>query len=65
MKDTEYGPITTLPYGVKLQATGVEDARWVQILFPNETLCYIQKVTLHLNLKYSIKPYFRNLAKSF
>jgi len=43
VKDTEFGPICTLPYGVKLQSTNSEDSRWVQVQMPNEEIYFIQK----------------------
>lgn len=43
VKDTEYGPILTLPYGSKLELAEDSDSRWIQIRLLDEKLCYIQK----------------------
>ncbi|MBS0628022.1 MAG: C40 family peptidase [Verrucomicrobia bacterium] len=43
VKDTEYGPIKTLPYNTPLQALDNEDPRWIKIILPDEQEAYIQK----------------------
>ncbi len=43
VKDTEYGPILTLPYGSKLQVLDDNDARWIQVALPNGKEAYIQR----------------------
>ncbi len=42
VKDTEYGPIMTLPYGAKLQAVDTSDARWTKIVLLDGKEGYIQ-----------------------
>ncbi len=43
IKDTEFGPILTLPYGSRLKALDTTGPRWIQIALPNGKACYIQK----------------------
>lgn len=43
VKDTEFGPIQTLPYGSKLQSLDETDPRWINIVLPDGKKCYIQK----------------------
>lgn len=43
LKDIEYGPIQTLPYGSRLQAHDIKDARWIKVALPNGQEGYIQK----------------------
>lgn len=43
VKDTEYGPIKTLPYGSKLKALDATDLRWIKIASPDGQKGYIQK----------------------
>jgi uncharacterized protein YgiM (DUF1202 family) len=43
IKDTEYGPIQSLPYGSKLQVLEETDSRWLKIALPDGRECYIQK----------------------
>ena len=43
VKDTEYGPITSLPYGSQLKVLDDSDARWLKVLFPDGLECYIQR----------------------
>lgn len=43
VKDTEFGPFKTLPYGSKLCALNATDTRWVEVLLPDGKVCYIQK----------------------
>lgn len=43
VKDTEYGPLFSLPYGSPLHVVDATDPRWLTILLPDETCCYIQK----------------------
>lgn len=41
--DTEFGPLLTLPFGSKLQKIHSFDARWDQVLLPDERIAFIQK----------------------
>lgn len=43
VKDTEFGPIKTLPYGAKLRALDTTDVRWIQVELLDGTVGYIQK----------------------
>ncbi len=43
VKDNEYGPIKTLPFGSKLQALDALDLRWIKVLLPDGVEAYIQK----------------------
>lgn len=43
VKDTEFGPIITLPFGSRLQVIDDQDARWAQVSLPDSRVCYIQK----------------------
>lgn len=43
MKDIEYGPLLTIPYGVKLHVLDGEDVRWIKVALPNQEEAYIQK----------------------
>jgi cell wall-associated NlpC family hydrolase len=43
IKDTEHGPIKTLPYGSKLQVLDATDARWLRISMPDGKEGFIQK----------------------
>jgi cell wall-associated NlpC family hydrolase len=43
VKDTEFGPIKTLPYGSQLQSLDETDPRWIKIALPDGKECYIQK----------------------
>lgn len=43
VKDTEYGPIKTLPYGSPLFAREAESPRWVQVTLPDGVEGYIQR----------------------
>lgn len=43
VKDTEYGPIKTLPYGTKLQELDATDPRWIKVALPDDREAYIQK----------------------
>jgi len=42
LKDIEYGPIITLPYGSRLQAMPETDVRWTTVLLPDGQVGYIQ-----------------------
>lgn len=42
VKDIEFGPLITLPYGSKVKVLD-SDHRWMQIVLPNIGECYIQK----------------------
>jgi gamma-D-glutamyl-L-lysine dipeptidyl-peptidase len=42
VKDTEYGPIKTLPYGSHLQAVEGADVRWTTVVLPDGQVGYIQ-----------------------
>lgn len=43
IKDTEFGPLKTLPYGSKLKAIDESDSRWIKIILPDGKEAYIQK----------------------
>jgi hypothetical protein len=43
VKDTEYGPVKTLPYGSKIELLDSSDNRWLKIRLPDGQECYIQK----------------------
>lgn len=43
VKDTEWGPFKTIPYGTRLKALEINDARWIQVVLPDDKLCYIQR----------------------
>jgi uncharacterized protein YgiM (DUF1202 family) len=43
VRDTEFGPIKTLPYGSQLQSLDETDSRWIKIGLPDGKECYIQK----------------------
>ena len=42
VKDTEYGPVKTVPYGSRLQALDSSDSRWIKIALPDNGEYYIQ-----------------------
>lgn len=43
IKDTEFGPIKTLPFGSQLKALDASDARWIKVILPDEKECFIQR----------------------
>lgn len=43
VKNTEFGPVKTLPYGSRLKALDLSDPRWIKIALPDGHECYIQK----------------------
>lgn len=43
LKDIEYGPIKTVPYGSELKALDESDPRWIKIALPNGDECFVQK----------------------
>lgn len=43
VKDIEWGPITSVPYGTKLKIVDASDARWLKIVLPNGLEGYVQK----------------------
>lgn len=43
VKDTEFGPIKTLPFEAKVQVVDDTDPRWSRVALPDGKLCYIQK----------------------
>jgi len=43
VKDTEYGPIKTVPYGSMVQLLDASDERWIKIALPDGSEGYIQK----------------------
>jgi uncharacterized protein YgiM (DUF1202 family) len=43
IKDTELGPIFSLPYGCKLKSIDTTHPRWIEVELPNGKLCFIQK----------------------
>ena len=51
LKDIEFGPIKTLPYGSKLQSLDETDLRWIKIALPGGEEYYIQKGDVALENK--------------
>lgn len=51
LKDIEYGPIQTLPYGARLQILDSTDARWMTVALPNDTEGFIQKGDISLPIE--------------
>jgi gamma-D-glutamyl-L-lysine dipeptidyl-peptidase len=43
VKDTEWGPIKTLPFGSPLEILDIPDERWLRVLLIDGMECYIQK----------------------
>lgn len=43
VKDTEWGPIKSLPYGSKLKLLDSTDSRWLKIALPDGLECYVQR----------------------
>ena len=43
VKDTEYGPVLTLPYGAKVKVIDKSDPRWIAISLPDGRQCYVQR----------------------
>lgn len=43
VKDTEWGPIKSLPYDSKLKVLDSTDARWLKVALPDGLECYVQK----------------------
>jgi uncharacterized protein YgiM (DUF1202 family) len=43
IKDTEFGPVKTLPCGSKLQILDATDSRWIKIALPDGRVGFIQK----------------------
>jgi gamma-D-glutamyl-L-lysine dipeptidyl-peptidase len=43
LKDIEYGPMQTIPYGSRLQTLDYNDGRWIKVLLPSSKEGYIQK----------------------
>lgn len=43
VKDTEYGPIKTLPYGSQLALIDDNETRWLTVALTDGTVCYIQR----------------------
>lgn len=65
LKDTEYGPIKSLPFGSKLQVLDETDHRWLKIALPDGRECFIQKgdvMTLEMSLT---KPLLPSLSEQF
>jgi hypothetical protein len=52
-KDTEYGPIMTLPFGVEVQLGTYEDERWQEVVLLNGNRAFMQKGEfINLNLSF-------------
>ncbi len=51
VKDTEFGPIKTLPYGSQLHSLDETDPRWIKIGLPDGGEYYIQKGDVALEQK--------------
>lgn len=53
--DVEYGPLLTLPYEVSLLALDMNDARWMQVMFPDHRTGFIQKGDVTIEPKFQKK----------
>lgn len=42
-KDTEFGPLISLPYGAELELLDLSDPRWAKVLLPDGKEAFIQK----------------------
>jgi gamma-D-glutamyl-L-lysine dipeptidyl-peptidase len=65
VKDTEYGPVISLPYNTKLNVVDRSDPRWCTILLPNNQKCYIQKGDLASEPTLSNKRDLCEFSKKF
>lgn len=65
VKDTEYGPIKTLPYGAKVCALENSDVRWITISLPDGTRAYIQRGDVALQLPQLEITELASLSKNF
>lgn len=43
LKDTEYGPVLSLPFGTKIKVLDSSDSRWAEIQLPENKIGFIQK----------------------
>ena len=65
IKDTETGPLLTLPYGSRLKALDTTDPRWIAIALPNGKSCYIQKGDVAPEAKPETKADLAVLSQKF
>lgn len=64
-KDTEYGPLKTVPYGSKLEVLDDSDSRWLRIALPSGEECYIQKGDVAPEQKLKDKADLIDFSKKF
>ena len=55
VKDTEYGPIRSLPLGSQLKGLDFSDARWIKVVLPDGLEGYVQKGDVETEPKLSSK----------
>lgn len=65
VKDTEYGPIKTVPYGSRLKEIDSSDARWIKAMMPNGQECYVQKGDVLPEADISEKGQLVDFSKEF
>jgi len=64
-KDTEFGPVKTLPYDSKLQPLDTTDSRWIAIILPDGKECYIQKGDVFPEQKLQSKEDLAEFSQKF
>lgn len=65
IKDTEYGPIKTVPYGSRLKEIDSTDTRWIKALMPNGQECYVQKGDVQAEADITEKGQLVDFGKQF
>jgi cell wall-associated NlpC family hydrolase len=65
VKDTEYGPIKTVPYCSQLQALDTTDPRWLKIALPDGRESYIQKGDVAVEAELSNKKELVEFSQKF
>lgn len=65
VKEIEYGPLYTLPYGSRLQALDMADDRWITIRLPDGQVGCIQKGDIAPEPKRSTKEDLVELSKNY
>ena len=65
VKDTEYGPVLTLPYGARVQVINKDDPRWIAISLPDGRQCYVQRGDIEPEPSLSTKADFVDFSKNF
>jgi gamma-D-glutamyl-L-lysine dipeptidyl-peptidase len=65
VRDTEYGPIKTLPYGSKLKVLDRSDPRWLTIAFPDGGTGYVQKGDVASETKWLRKEELPEFSRQF